>query len=384
MGSQNAALQAYQANAQAGALIRANAVEMTQSIASATITNPTPGLVINVPPRNVGLAKYFILELAVNITNASGAGLTLTDFGPANLLSQLIFTDLQNNTRIQTTGWHLDVVATVKSRRPYGSAYINTTGIDSPVNYGSHWNVIEAPATIAASASATVYMKYLIPLAYSDNDYRGAVYLNVVNATANLQFTLNPNVFIASGDSTLAVYTGNAGATITSLSYNVYQVYMDQLPQGPQGAILPQQDLGTSYELKNIANSAIVAGQDFPVQYSNFRSFMSTTMIYYNGSARVSGADVAYWELLAANFTPIWKIGPNFSALKTRQIIGCDMPPGCYYFSSRLKPILTTQYGNMQLVLNASTAGAGSYLLTGYEDFAQINSVTGAGSLAAS
>lgn len=383
MGSSAAALQqAYQANRAAGDAIKAYSVEMTQSIATAALTNPTLGTVINVAPRNVGLVKYFIIELQASIAN-TGAQLALTDFGPANLLSQISFTDLQNNLRIQTTGWHLEFVNTIKARRPYGTAIVNGTGIDSPVNYGSNWNVIKAPATIAASTgTGTVYMKYMVPLAYSDTDYRGAVYLNVVNATANLQFILNPGMFVTSGDTTLAMYSGNNTATITSLTYNVIQVYMDQIPQGPQGAILPAQDLGISYELKNIANSAIVAGQDFPVQYSNFRTFMSTIMVYFNGTNRVTGADINYWELLAANYTPIWKYGPNYSALKTRNIIGSDMPPGVYYHSSRLKPIITTQYGNMQLVLNASAAAAGAYLLTGYEDFAQINTVTQAGSLA--
>jgi hypothetical protein len=179
------------------------------------------------------------------------------------------------------------------------------------------------------------------------------------------------------------MYSGNNTATITSLTYNVYQVYMDQLPQGNGGVILPAQDLATSYELKNIANSSVVANQDFPVQYSNFRTFMSTTMVYYNGSSRTAtGSDINYWELLAANYTPIWKYSPGFSAMKSRNIITTDFPPGVYYHSSRLKPIITTQYGNMQLVLNASTAGAGNYLLTGYEDFAQVNTVVQAGSLA--
>lgn len=118
------------------------------------------------------------------------------------------------------------------------------------------------------------------------------------------------------------------------------------------------------------------------MQYSNFRTFMSTFSIYFNGTNRGTGSDINYWELLAANFTPIWKIEPHLVALMTRQVLGCDLPAGCYYHSSRLKPIITTQYGNMQLVLNPITAGASAYVLTGYEDFAQLNTVTQAGSLA--
>ncbi len=61
-----------------------------------------------------------------------------------------------------------------------------------------------------------------------------------------------------------------------------------------------------------------------------------------------------------------------------------DMPPGTYYFSSREKPISTVQYGNMQLILNAITAGAGAYVSVGFEDFALVNTLNMAGSLAAS
>jgi hypothetical protein len=61
-----------------------------------------------------------------------------------------------------------------------------------------------------------------------------------------------------------------------------------------------------------------------------------------------------------------------------------DVPKGCYYFGSRNKPIATVQYGNMQLVLNATTAGPTATLLLAYEDFALKNAVTQAGSIGGS
>jgi hypothetical protein len=59
-----------------------------------------------------------------------------------------------------------------------------------------------------------------------------------------------------------------------------------------------------------------------------------------------------------------------------------DLPAGCYYFSSRRKPISTTTYGNMQLINNASVAAAQAYGLVGYEDFAMVNTLLNSGSLA--
>jgi len=88
--------------------------------------------------------------------------------------------------------------------------------------------------------------------------------------------------------------------------------------------------------------------------------------------------------LQSANFTNIWKIEPALSALMTRQMINVDMPPGFYYFESREKPISTTQYGNMQLILNAITAANNPYQLVAVEDFALVQTLSMAGSLAAS
>lgn len=382
------AQQAYLQNKNAGDLIRANAVPMTQQIFSQTI-NPANGNQINVIPRNVGLILGFWVELAVTVANTDGAlTLSLTDANIANLLSNITFIDLQNNTRINTVGRHVEFVNSVKNRRVMGSSLVYSTGFDTPIKYGSNWSPITAPATIANGVtSAAIKMMYWIPLAYSDTDYRGAVFANVVNATMALNLTVNPNAIVAAGvDQTNAVYAGAAGA-ITSVTCTVYQKYLDQLPIASNGAfVLPNLDLRTIYELKNTTLTAITPGNDFPVQYPNFRDFLSTTVEYVSATAgtRGVGADINYWGLQTANLTFQWKIDPQLSALQTRQILGSDGWRGLYYFSSRLKPIATTQYGNMQLVLNAITAGAGAYMNVFWEDFGMLNTLPGASSLPAS
>jgi len=209
-----------------------------------------------------------------------------------------------------------------------------------------------------------------------------------------LNLTFNPVPVVANGtDSTSAVFVGDVAgsvalARISAATVTVYQTYLDQLPVGNTGQVLlPILDLATIYEFKNTALTAIVAGQDFPIQYANFRDFLSTTMIYVNtGStgARTGGTDLNYLSLQSANFTNIWKKTPSLIALQTRNHLQTDLPNGTYYFGSREKPISTVQYGNMQLVLNAITAGAGAYALVGYEDFALVQTLSMAGSLAAS
>jgi|HubBroStandDraft_5_1064220.scaffolds.fasta_scaffold02065_11 hypothetical protein len=412
---QTQASQNQQLNSLARMAIRSRGVRRLQNIFNQTYSTPIPSQ-ITITPRNVGLVMGFFVKVVATVTNSSASStLTLSDFGPANILSQLQLNDLQNNTRIQTTGFHLAMINSWKSKRAYASALTGirgtdtgnqTTGndfwgTDSPIGYGSNWTTISAPTSIGESTAGTVTMWYYVPLAYNpDNpqtpDFRGAIYANVVNAT--WQLLLNTpgtygSVLVApfGTDSTQAVFaqTSNfsVNAAITSLTISVYQDYYDQLPTGNAGVLLPILDLATIYELKYTNATSISSGQDYPYQYANFRQFLSTLAVYVNTAAtgaRGVGGDINYWALQAANFSNIWKIEPDLVALMTRQHLGLDLPPGCYLFDSRNRPISTTQYGNMELILNASTAGTGAYELVCVEDFAIVQTLSMAGSLAAS
>lgn len=390
-------MSAAQANALARAAILGSAVKMTQQIYSANIV-PANTPVVNINPRNVGLVLGFWLKVVHTISNASAVQIDLTDFGPANAISMVQFQDLQNNTRIQTPGWHLHFINSVRNRRPFGTALIRGSGYDSPIAYSDAWTgQISAPAIIPAGDTGTMTMWYWIPLAYTEHDLRGSVYMNVVNAVAQLQLSMpgsqGVSVAVANGtDSTQALYVGDvagsvSAVTITNTALTLYQQYYDQLPVGKNGLILPIVDLATIYELKQTVQSAIVPGTDFPYQYANFRDFLSTVMVYVNTAAtgaRTGGTDMNYLALQSANFTNIWKKNPDLIAMETRNFLQTDPPFGVYYFGSRERPISTTQYGNMQLILNASTAGTGAYQLVGVEDFALQQSLSMAGSLASS
>lgn len=395
-------MSAAQINAIARSAIRGRSVRMLQAIFSQTVTPANqPTLTIN--PRNVGLLMGFWVKVVATVHNGSGVQIDLSDFGPANVLSQVQFNDLSNNTRIQTTGWHLNFINSWKTRRAFASALVKSTGEDSPINYGSNFTGISAPSTIGAGNDGTVTMWYYVPLAYNpDNpqqpDYRGAVYANVVNATMQLFLSFagawpGSAVAVANAtDSTFAMYSGHAGGsvaavTLSAATVTVYQDYYDQLPMGNSGVLLPILDLATIYELKYTNAPNIQAGQDFPYQYANYRDFLSTIAIFVNNGttgARGTGGDVNYWALQSANFTNIWKVEPNLIAIKSRQHIGLDYPPGTYLFDSRDRPISTTQYGNMQLILNASSASNNPYMLVAVEDFALVQTLSMAGSLASS
>lgn len=382
--------QLQQQNAQARALVLQKSFPMIQQINAQTL-QPAAQNVVSIPPVNVGLLTGFLIRLSALITNpAAGSSLlTLTAQGPANLLQNVIFTDLQNYQRINTSGWHLSALASLRQ----GSPFESSTPTDSPMGYGSNWPVIKAPTTIATNTSATVYMFYWIPLAYSEDDLTGSIYANVVNATMNLQLTFAQAataVVSNTSDPTLAVYQGAGavvGVTITNLTIQVYQYYRDQLPMSDRGPILPPIDLNTMYELKNTVFTALVPAQDFYMQYSNFRHFLSTILIFDNQAAGVypaAGSDINYFSFRSANATDLRRADPFTWKSIERKLLTTDAPLGMYMFDTRKKPIYTTQVGNMALVVQPSTVNAGCNIPTGWEMLANISNLMNASSLASS
>lgn len=388
MGTTPAAMSPQQINGLQRQAVLQQAVSMTQNISSSTVFPPS-NPVLNIVPRNVGLIKRFIVEIVGTIVNGGGAVATLTDNGISNILSQVQFTDLNNNVRINTSGLHLSLLASAKRRHPYiaSSGFNAASGnnVSGAFNVAPGvWGVFQAPATIASGATGTIRIVYEIPLAYTNHDLRGAVYANVINASMNLQLTFNQNACSASTDTTFSVYGGSAG-TFSQATVNIYQEYLDQLPVGKNGVVLPIMDISTVYELKNTTFSAISPNNDYPIPFTNFRDFHSVFTVYNNNgltAGRTYGTDINYWALQSANFTNIWKIDPLLAAARAREVFGTDLPAGTYYHSFREKPISTTQYGNMELVVNPITATANAYVTAMWEDMALVNTLTSAGSLA--
>lgn len=363
--------------------ILALGVPMTFSIYSQTIPTPNAGQVINIVPKNVGLLKRFIVEITGTVTAGAGETLTRTKLGLANILSNVQFNDLSNQVRINTTGWHLNMIATARRGAAYGAAFAS----DTPCGFGSNYPVMDAPASVNAGAPQTFRAMFEIPICYSDTDFRGGIYLAVVSANAGLQLQINPNFLGASGvDETLYGYksdSANPVSTLTGMTVQVYQEIIDQIPPQQNGQpILPVQDLTQAYLLNNTAFSGLNVGQDLGMPYANFRQFLSTCLIYDNQGLN-PGTDITSFAMQIANYTNLIKYDPFINQLKTRNMIGDDFPIGAYYFDHRMKPIDTIQFGNQQLIITPSNvAGVNTQVLLGYEAIAIINQLIQAGSLA--
>lgn len=368
-----------QMNDQARAYVLANSREMFQQVAQVAVAGVAPGQVVNIPLRNVGLVKRLLLEVTGSVAQTAAEVQSLTKWGLANICSNINVTDLSNYQRINTSGWHLTALATVRRQGAFGASFLN----DSPVNFGSNFLVQNCPAQITTVKPFRFF--YELPLAYSDTDLRGSIYSAVVNATWNLQFTVNPQFFVAAGtDPTLAVFQSSIATlgTLTNLTFTVYQVYLDQLPFVGPNPVLPLFDLATGYLISNTNQVGLTVGQDFPIQYPNFRQILSTMFIYDNGGSLNPGTDLNTIGIQAANLVYLLKADPFAIALKLRNTIGDDFPTGGYCIETRMQPINTTAYGNMQLVLNPSVVNSNANVLLGLEMLGIINQVANAGSLA--
>jgi len=376
--------QAAAQNQAARNAIISQGVERLQQIYSSGI-NPASQTIVNVQPQNVGLVRGFLVKVEGTITNGGGGTLTRTEFGAANVLKNIGFTDTNNQVRHATQGWHLNLINSARQPMVFGAAYAPNV----PVNYGNNWTVEVAQTTILTTADAPVQMYYYVPISYGKYDLRGAMWAGVVNAVAQLQLEINPTPCVNTGDPTLAVYAGGAGGvwkTATNVTITVWQDYIDQIPMMPanQGGqpILPQTDISTLYQLNTTSLTGLVSGQDYGVPFANFRSFLSTTIVYDNGGTLNTGSDINYFALQTANSSNIWKYGPEEAALFARTTFLADPPKGCYYFDSRSKAISTNQFGNTQITVNPNgTVNAGAQLLVGFEYFSEASQVVYAGSL---
>lgn len=385
---------AYQQNMAARLAVLQIAQNMWQQIYSTTVANMAFGTVLNIPIRQVGLTKRFIIEIAFTVVQSAAETQTLSKLGPANIFSNVTLNDLSNYTRVNTTGWHLFMLQSMKQAfwtgpsgqgkqdfQPapsvFGTAYTN----DSPVQAKAGSAVVSAPGTVTTAQSGRWF--YEVPVAYSDADLRGAIYTSVVSATMYLQMTVNPNFGVGSaGDPTLAVYQSSTTTDlvkISSMTITVYQNYLDQIPLGQNGPVLPAQDISKMYLLTNGSFSALTAGQDFPITFPNFRAWQSLAVIYDNAGSTAYGTDITMLQLQTANLANIRQLDPNIQLLFQRMALKNDFTAGAYYFDFRDKPINTNQFGNMQVTIRP-TASTGT-LLVGYEGIGIANQVINAGSI---
>lgn len=344
----------------------------TQSI-SGTVT--TSNNVLTFQPRLTGLILGFLIEVNATVNNSGAATANRTNGGAANVLSRIQFTDLQNQTRINTNGFHLALLNSIKNTRGYGGA----VSPNLPMNVGNVWTVNSLASTIAQSATPALRQFYYVPIAYSPQDLTGAIFAQVINATMQLQLTINVAPGVTTGDPLFAIFSGataTSSVTLSAVTVAVTTFYYNQ------PTALPMVDISRSYLIQDtVANNTIVANQDTNIPYANFRTYFSTFLVYDNAGVLNLGTDVTYIALQYANLLRQFQINPQTVALLTRNAVGFDMPPAIYYTDHRSFPISTANYGNCEMIIQASAVTTGAFVGVWYEMVAQENSIITASSL---
>jgi hypothetical protein len=401
-----------QANAYSSMLVRQRAKRMVQR----TYRQIVPytfgtGNVVNIPLRPVGLLTGLKVVVEGTITTSAAgtgartdtvlSGVITNGLGAPNVLSNISLVDLSSNTRVNAPGWYLHALASVRRNSPYLATYAaNDTAGYAPriVVAGAlgtptpSYLVNSMPEAIGVGAGITNdFFRHIydVPVAYGPDDLRGAIYAAVTSATLNLQVTINPNlVSIGAVDSVESVYNATAGAitdfTTAGFTISVYQEYFDMLPVDPSTGlvILPPLDLAKAYMINSSVYTGLAAGAQFPVSFANWREFQSTLFVYKNtgilgalAAAGGAGGNITDILLQSANLTNIMQLDPALCQAYTRERIGTDMPYGMYYIDLRRQPIITQEFGNMQLTVTPSAAGATPVLYVGWEAIADQNTV---------
>lgn len=365
-------------------------VRRIQQIAQFTSANYVAGqaLPIIINPAPVGIITRFIVRVTASI-GIGGAETQTRNSGPGGsaFFSNVLYVDPSNQTRINCSGWYLNMLSSLRRRRFFGAAL--TTDINNIQGLGAAFTagLFATPSTLTgappANNSPNFFTYYEIPLAYAPDDLRGSVLAALINATQSLTLTVNPNFFVTSTDTTNiaeAAYQSSS-STLGKIGYmtvTVYQEYIDQFG----GMALPQIDLATQYLLQTIGGYAPVANTDLIIPYANFRMFLSTIFRYNNAGTFNVGSDIAYASIRTANASDLEKLDPYTLTLKNREHIGNDLPAGYYTFSHRHKPLFTNQFGNLSLVINCSSVtGAASTITAGYEQLALMNQLPAAGAI---
>jgi len=350
--------------------IWANAKPIFQNITSGgkTFASVVAGAnTMTVNPLQIGFLRRFIVEVTGTITNTSAITINRTPNGADNLLSNLTFNDFTGNPRHNCSGRSLSYVEACKYRRIPGASY----STDSVSGFGSNVASNACPATIAASASATVTRVFEVPIMQdTGTQMAGGLWLGINNQTTLLNLALNTN-FLAQfgGDPLNAVYIAASNTavtgTFTNVRVNVYQDYWNNVPTDKNNnPILPINDVQTAYMITE-TNTGLTfsVGQPSSWNYPTFSKLLGTYLAYDNGNTLNPGTDWSTLALVVSNYTNIKQYDPNVLDRLTRDALGSSFPTGQYAIMSRQHPLDVTQYPSLQLQLTPTVVNSGAYAL---------------------
>jgi hypothetical protein len=356
MANQNNAVSQAQANYAYRQNLIGSGLYMTRKL------QPVSGALgsqLRIPLDRMGVVTGVTLRIVVPINVTAAA--TASPFAPYNFGNLVTYTDFAGLQRVQTNGFQLHALSSFKGHRLPGNAvnYSNLPGSEIAINT----DITHVPT--AVGADNLIFFLY-VPLAYDPtSDLRGGVLAQSIYGEHYI--TINtPNALVGSDK---LVFPYSAGTVVTTGNATV-QAFMHYImpQQGVQN--LPMIDLSTIYAIEGNYNDAsnINAGQPKYINWPNNRAILSAMHIFNNGGGGIlNETDVTAITLLGNSNTNIKELTPDILRYQMRYQLGTDLPSGVYYMPSRMQPITTQLYGNVQTKFDIATANAGAYFLSQYE-----------------
>lgn len=306
---------------------------------------------------NVGIGTSIDVEVSATVTVT--AALTASPKAPFNLLDKVLLTDYDGTDRVNCTGHQLFVNRSVNQQASGLFGYQNSAAKNASVPL----------VNVPAAATGTLRFGLKVPLAYRpESDLRGAMLMQTAVGESFLSLNFNASGVGADADS---VYSAGTG-TVTDIYVTVYQNYLSPLAIG-NSVPLPSLDLQTVYELNGSLKSSdsLAVGTEKLLNYPNVRTVLGLQIGYMNaGAMNAQSTDLTGLRLLANGNTVIQEWSAYGLAAQQREELGCDLPVGIYYLSSRSRPIETQLYGNVQAGFTPAAMTAGNtYLDVLFESF---------------
>ena len=347
-----------QDNARDSLILRSTGMYMVRKLPPVTVTGLGQQVKLNLERTGIVTGVLLKVTVPVNITAVA----TASEFGPYNFLNQLQYTDFAGLQRINTQGSLLHMLNQYKGHKIFGNA-VNYSGLPTSEKF-LNTNITNVPTAIAA---ANLEFFIYVPLAYDPRqDLRGAVLAQAIYGEHYLTMQL-PSALVG-GDPLVFPYTAGTVALNGNITVQAYMEYI--MPQSGANN-LPLIDLQTIYALEgNMQDSTnITAGANKYLNWPNNRSILSALHVFNQAATggTLNETDVNTVTLLGNSNTNIQELTPDVIRMRMRYMLGTDIASGVYYMPSRVQPITTQLYGNVQSVFNIATAGAGSYFLSQFE-----------------
>ena len=325
-------------------------------------------------PTCSGIQQYMTLRIYGQIKNSGAAVATRTEYGGANVLGDISYTDPFGIDRTNIDGIGLELMNLARQRDPIGAL----SSIDD--NYGVKfrtWGSDVLPPTIAAGATVDFSHTFVLPFAYSNADQRGAIMANQAGSNQILRIRFpqkSEAVVLNTANSLRALYT-TTGAVAMTFETLGYELVTATKNYGIDTTQLPVEDFAVSYILQGGAYTGMAANSDFKIPYQAGRTHPRTFVVFDNGGALNTGSDVNSLSMLFGGSQDVMRLSPELHNFESKWSFSSGLPAGTYFQTHEDQPTgglnLVNTGGSADFVINCKTVNANATMYEYIDYFTQ-------------